>query len=981
MKTAQSMTSQQLKHLSSVLLLVCTVRFVTSEVYHLTSSQSDSNSCNTEHHLTFSQFARNSSNYLTTDMRLIFAPGNYTLESELIIKDIHSFTMFSSESTSPSKTVIFCSYHARFDFSNVSVVTMSGFDFIGCIRNKVVSVSQFQLEHSRFICEAGTSGTALIVTESTATLDRVAFLFNVGSEQRMISQAANYVTETAGGAVLSNRSVIIIIQSWFEGNSAGVGGAIYSELNSNITILSTTFVENRATAYCRVCGGGVLYADSRSTVKVRDSKFERNMAKSDGGVFLIQQNTNHVIHNQFSTEYGTVSHSTSDLVSIITTHNSEFISNCARRGAVAAVTAGDMTIAHSKFINNSVSNNMIYTINGTNLNISHSTFINNRAAVTVIALYTNMISISHSAFINNTEVVVRYANMISISHSKFVDNYAMYVYVLSGVNMISISHSAFVDNVGNVLSIDGGNISISHSAFVDNVGNIATIFSGNIISISHSTFVDNVRRVLSILYGNIISISHNEFINNQVEDIDGVVAIYFSENVTVANNEFIKNSALYDVYIGSFCKPGFALSLGSSRCIECSSNWLQNLIGIVIAALVAGIALIIIVLALNMTIAVGTLNGILFYTNIVMVNADTYLPFSTPNIATVFISWFNLDIGFDVCFFEGLDRSDKALIRLAFPAYVIILVIIIIVISECSSKFAKLIGKGNPVAALTTMILFSYTKFFNTISESVSLLYLQTSYGSRNLDVAKLRGQINIEKKNIPLLVFIPIILLMGILYAALIFSWQWLLCYQNKALFKWVRYQKLQHFIEPHYAPYTSKFRYWTGLLLLVRVLLILVFSLNFAGNPKQDLVSTFFVVSCLILVKGVTARRIYTSWLVDVMETIMFFNLVAFAAFTWYTLESGGNKTAVAYTSIMITFIIFLAVIAFHALRYTRLYNCPLVQKTFEQISTKLSENEPKQETPADVPEELDGYLLDRVQEPTHSVVDLHKPLLRES
>ena len=50
-------------------------------------------------------------------------------------------------------------------------------------------------------------------------------------------------------------------------------------------------------------------------------------------------------------------------------------------------------------------------------------------------------------------------------------------------------------------------------------------------------------------------------------------------------------------------------------------------------------------------IAVGTLNGILFYANIVAANADTYfLPFMTPGIVAVFISWLNLDIGFDACF-------------------------------------------------------------------------------------------------------------------------------------------------------------------------------------------------------------------------------------------------------------------------------------------------------------------------------------------
>ena len=56
-------------------------------------------------------------------------------------------------------------------------------------------------------------------------------------------------------------------------------------------------------------------------------------------------------------------------------------------------------------------------------------------------------------------------------------------------------------------------------------------------------------------------------------------------------------------------------------------------------------------LALNMTVAVGTLNGILFYANIVAAKSDTYfIPFSAPNIVSMFISWLNLDIGIDVCF-------------------------------------------------------------------------------------------------------------------------------------------------------------------------------------------------------------------------------------------------------------------------------------------------------------------------------------------
>ena len=51
-------------------------------------------------------------------------------------------------------------------------------------------------------------------------------------------------------------------------------------------------------------------------------------------------------------------------------------------------------------------------------------------------------------------------------------------------------------------------------------------------------------------------------------------------------------------------------------------------------------------------------------------------------------------------------------------------------------SFAKIIGKGNPVAVLATMILLSYVKFLNAILGSIYLLYFGPAYGSHNVDLA-----------------------------------------------------------------------------------------------------------------------------------------------------------------------------------------------------------------------------------------------------
>ena len=126
------------------------------------------------------------------------------------------------------------------------------------------------------------------------------------------------------------------------------------------------------------------------------------------------------------------------------------------------------------------------------------------------------------------------------------------------------------------------------------------------------------------------------------------------------------------------------------------------------AAILAGIALVTLLLVPNVTVAVGTLNGLIFYANVVYANNGILLPFPKTNFITVFISWLNLELGIDTCYFSGMDTYIKTWLQLAFPAYVILLVALVIIISSYSSKFANLIGKKNPVATLATLIFLSY---------------------------------------------------------------------------------------------------------------------------------------------------------------------------------------------------------------------------------------------------------------------------------
>ena len=86
------------------------------------------------------------------------------------------------------------------------------------------------------------------------------------------------------------------MQSRFEGNNIGLfGGVIYNEFGSDITIVNTTFVNNRVYIFRSDCNAssGVIYADSpQSTVKIYDSKFVQNV-----GVVFFGDNCNMIVTN------------------------------------------------------------------------------------------------------------------------------------------------------------------------------------------------------------------------------------------------------------------------------------------------------------------------------------------------------------------------------------------------------------------------------------------------------------------------------------------------------------------------------------------------------------------------------------------------------------------------------------------------------------------------------------------------------------
>ena len=367
------------------------------------------------------------------------------------------------------------------------------------------------------------------------------------------------------------------------------------------------------------------------------------------------------------------------------------------------------------------------------------------------------------------------------------------------------------------------------------------------------------------------------------------------------------------------CQPNYSLSLGSTHCIKCPSYWPTISVFVLVALFLAGLALVALILVLNLTVAVGTLNGIIFYANIVYANIHTFHPDSQSSFATVFVSWLNLDIGIDTCFIKGMDAYWKTWLQLIFPSYVFFLVLMVIIISNRSRRFSELISKKNPVATLATLILLSYAKFLHiiiTAFSSATLNYPGPSGGYKRKVWLPDATTDYLNGKHVPLFLAALFILLAGIVYTTLIFSWQWLQRFNKGKVLKWTRNPKVSGFIEIYHIPNTPQNRYWTGLLLFVRVILYIASAANVSGDPKINLLIIGSVITGVLLVNKVVGigNRVYKRWPIEVLEVASYVNLLLLSLATFFSLENIRARKVVTNVSVSITFLLLLGVLFYH-------------------------------------------------------------------
>ena len=357
------------------------------------------------------------------------------------------------------------------------------------------------------------------------------------------------------------------------------------------------------------------------------------------------------------------------------------------------------------------------------------------------------------------------------------------------------------------------------------------------------------------------------------------------------------------------CERGLSLVLATSKCMECSNVFLFLIIPFVLA----GLALVAFILLLNVTIATGNIHGLIFYANILAANKATFL--SQNNFLTIFISWVNLDFGIETCFYDGMDSTAKVLLQLVFPAYLFLLMFLIITISKYSDSFSKLLSNRNPVAALGTLILLSYSKLIRFIIaalQSASLLYPEGSRQTVWLYNANIQY---FTPRHIPQFVAAAIILILSGLFTVLLFFGQWLPRCSNWKLMKWTKNTKYTGFMDAYHAPFTPKHRYWVGLLLFTMI------GQNLITAIARD---TFLpVLSAESFALGLLGLKllnnpIYQTWFTNSLETLFLLNVAFLASGTSYVSGTNGKQMILANISMAVAFSLFVVMICYHSYKF---------------------------------------------------------------
>ena len=337
------------------------------------------------------------------------------------------------------------------------------------------------------------------------------------------------------------------------------------------------------------------------------------------------------------------------------------------------------------------------------------------------------------------------------------------------------------------------------------------------------------------------------------------------------------------------CKPGLSHLLGlSHECKRCSN---KKLFIYIPSVLLSGVLIVCLLTVLNVTVTEGTINGLIFYVTFLF-TCRNYFFFDSQHhtlkrFATslwIFIAWLNLDSGFDKCAYDGMTGYQYIWITFGFAFYLLFIQAVMIILSRKFIFFTRLFGR-NVLKVLATLLFLTHSQLMYACFHTFQYahLFVSTQNGIKIFNVWGFDGNIPyFGLKHMILLVLSAICILLMLFSILCLLFIQCLQKQNDRWYLRWV--ERLRPFFEAFTGPCHDNYRFWPGLLHLLRTL---IYALSMYFNSYQShyrhwkmLVTAAFCVLIMILA-CIFPHGVYKKWSLNVLEFSLLLNLCILCIF----------------------------------------------------------------------------------------------------
>ena len=372
------------------------------------------------------------------------------------------------------------------------------------------------------------------------------------------------------------------------------------------------------------------------------------------------------------------------------------------------------------------------------------------------------------------------------------------------------------------------------------------------------------------------------------------------------------------------CDEGLSVVFGSTDCIKCSNWWLAT----IAVYIVVGPLLVFLMYHFQLTLTGGTLNGIIFYAQMANVGLLQMLklyskrknPFanSFASFLSIFLSLLNFDLGFPLCFYNGMNELWKAGLLLVFPLYLLSIAGFLIILSRRFSRLSNRFANSS-VQILTTIVHLSLSKLLIITIDVFTPVMLYHDSTEDNTRVWYRNGNINFsfqEQGLITLMAFTIVITSVFLVpYMCLIIGGKWLIRSSLGDAYFRSAYESI-------HAPFREKRRYWFLARFFLLITLYLIYAIFRSYNPfLMNVISLPLLIIFLFLQLHL---RPFKNKFINILDSFVLFDLTILYFLSWYIHFNpqidNVDKFMISFeVLVLIIFLIFVGVVTYHVLLVT--------------------------------------------------------------